>query len=383
MKHATRAKIRPFEVMEAFREAERLQSLGADILHLSLGQPGATPPDAVKQALISAIENQPLGYTDACGIPALRQKISDHYKRQYGLKIPAERIFVTIGSSCAFLLSLYAAFDAGSRIGLARPCYPAYPNILQATNLEPVFIDTDESTAFQPTVELLKKHTDLRGLILASPSNPTGTMLHAKDMKAIAEYAKHAGIQLISDEIYHGVTYGYKAHSMLEFDENAIVTNSFSKYFLLPGWRLGWAVVPEFLTRSFESLAQNFFISPPTPSQIAALEVFDHMDHLDRVVETYAENRKILKTALEKVGIKGLGQSEGAFYLYANVSAFTDDSKSFCKRMMEEISVCAVPGIDFDEKNGRHYVRFSYCGKTAMIHEAADRLEGWLSHCAE
>lgn len=364
--------------MEAFREAERMQLMGADIMHLSLGQPGASPPQAVKQALIKAIEEASLGYTDACGIPALRERISAYYKERYGLSISPHRIFVTIGSSSAFLLSLYSAFDAGDRVALARPCYPAYPNILNATNLEPVFLDTDEKTAFQPTAAMLETQKNMRGLIVASPSNPTGTMLHSKEMKEIAEYAKEKNIQLLSDEIYHGVTYGNKARSMLEFEESAIVTNSFSKYFLLPGWRLGWAVVPDYLTRSFESLAQNFFISPPTASQLAALEVFDHLDHLDRVVETYAENRKILKASLERAGIKGLGQSEGAFYLYANVSAFTDDSKSFCQRMLEEIHVCAVPGTDFDEQNGNHYIRFSYCGKTEVIQEATERLDGWL-----
>ncbi|MFO1243135.1 MAG: aminotransferase class I/II-fold pyridoxal phosphate-dependent enzyme [Rickettsiales bacterium] len=378
MKVAARAKIKPFEVMEAFREAERLQTEGKDILHLSLGQPGTPPPREVKEALINAIEQQPLGYTDARGILPLRQKISEHYKKRYKVTVPAEQIFITIGSSSALLLSLLAAFDAGDKIALARPCYPAYPNILKAMDLETVFIDTDESTSFQPTLEQIKRCKDLKGIILSSPSNPTGTMLHEKEMKDIAEYADAEHIRIISDEIYHGVTYGKKASTMAKFSEHAIVTNSFSKYFLLPGWRLGWAVVPESMVRVFESLSQNFFISPPAPSQIAALHVFDHTDYLDKVVKTYADSREILISELSEAGLKGLGQSEGAFYLYANISLFSNDSRTLCERMLKEIGVCAVPGTDFDEENGNSYIRLSYCGKPEEVRQAGRRLATWL-----
>ena len=378
MKPSTRSEIKPFEVMEAFREAEVLQAQGRDIIHLSLGQPGAGIPHGVKEALRHAIEAKSLGYTDARGMPELREKIAAYYKAREGLTISPEQIFVTIGSSSAFFVSLMAMFDAGERVALARPCYPAYPNMLKATNLDPVFIDTDEADNFQPQAHLLKKAKDIQGIIIASPSNPTGTLLHEKELEALVSEATSRKIRIISDEIYHHVTYGQKAHSALQFTNEAVVLGSFSKYFLLPGWRLGWAVVPKSMMRTYESLTQSFFVSPAAPAQIAALEIFDHLDELDSVVKGYAKNRDTLIQALSNVGITGLRQAEGAFYLYANVTVFTDDSKKLCKQMLEEIGVCAVPGIDFDQLNGGKYIRFSYCGKAVDVTAAAKRIEAWL-----
>lgn len=378
MKPSSRADISPFEVMEAFREAEKLQAAGRDIIHLSLGQPGSAIPHAVKEALKRAIGEKSLGYTDARGMPELRRKIADYYAAREGVRISPEQVFVTLGSSSAFYVSLMALFEAGERVALARPCYPAYPNMLKATNLEPVFIDTDEATQFQPRASHMPELKDIQGLIIASPSNPTGTLLHEDDMRELMEFTSANGIRVISDEIYHHVTYGEKAHCALQFTREAIVLGSFSKYFLLPGWRLGWAIVPEAMMRTYELLMQSFFVSPSAPAQIAALEIFDHLEALDAVVEGYAKNRHRLIRCLSGSGIQGLKQAEGAFYLYANVSAFTDDSKALCRRMLEEAGVCAVPGIDFDQKNGGKYIRFSYCGTEEDVAEAARRLEAWL-----
>ena len=379
-----RGNVAPFEVMEAFREAEALSEQGRDILHLSLGQPGRTVPPAVLDAVNAAMRSGPLGYTEAKGLPALRQRIALQYRTRYGVEVPAERVFVTVGSSAATFLTLLAAFDPGAQVALARPCYPAYPNMLRATNLEPVFIDTDESTAFQPRVghlEAMAERPD--GLIVASPSNPAGTVLPPEELHAIADWCVANGTRLISDEIYHGVTYGDAvAQTALAFSDEAFVVNSFSKYYLLPGWRLGWAVVPERFCRSFESLVQSFFISPPAVSQVAALHVFDHLDTLDAAVAQYAINRDLLMATLREVGMRGLRHAEGAFYLYANVSALSNDSRAFCRSMLHEAGVCAVPGLDFDAERGHQYVRFSYAGEQADVEEACRRIRGWLGNSA-
>jgi aspartate/methionine/tyrosine aminotransferase len=380
MSPAARALIAPFEAMEAFREASELKAQGKDIIHLSVGQPGRTVPTAVLESVASAMKNDALGYTDSKGIPALRQRIALQYRTRYGVEVPVERVFVTVGSSGATFMTLLTAFDPGARVALARPAYPAYPNMLQATNLETVFLDTDESTGFQPRVSHLEAlPTPPDGLIIASPSNPAGTVLPPEELRAIAQWCKAHGTKLISDEIYHGVTYGDAvAQTALAFSDEAFVVNSFSKYYLLPGWRLGWAVVPERFCRSFESLVQSFFISPPAVSQVAALHVFDHLDTLDAAVAQYAVNRDILMTTLREVGMRGLRHAEGAFYLYANVSGLTNDSRDFCRRLLHEAGVCAVPGLDFDAERGHQYVRFSYAGEQAEIEEACGRIRGWL-----
>jgi aspartate/methionine/tyrosine aminotransferase len=378
---AMRAQVAPFEAMEAFREATELAAQGHDIIHLSVGQPGRTVPPKVMEAVSHAMRHDALGYTEAKGLPALRQRISGFYKTRYRVDVPIERIFITVGSSGATLLALMAAFDPGASVALARPCYPAYPNMLKATGLQTIFVDTQEDTAFQPRVahlEALEAKPD--GLIIASPSNPVGGMLPPTELEALLRWCEAAGTGVISDEIYHGVTYGVvEAQTALRYSQEAFVVNSFSKYYLLPGWRLGWAVVPERYARSFESLQQSLFISPPAVSQVAALQVFDHLAVLDEAVAQYAANREKLMAALRGVGMRGLRHAEGAFYLYANVSALTNDSRDFCRRMLHEIGVCAVPGLDFDAERGHHYVRFSYAGEPAAIDEACQRITSWLS----
>lgn len=378
MKLATRGMVRPFEVMEAYREAARVTQTGREVLHLSLGQPGQGAPERVNDALRKLLAEGAPGYTDACGIPELRERIAAHYAETYGLNVPVHRVFVTVGSSAAFFMSLIAAFDEGAHIGIARPCYPAYPNMLRGLNLNPLFIDAVEATQFQPTWDMVAHHADaMEGMVIASPSNPTGAIIGRLEMEALAKGCEQHGIRMISDEIYHGVTYGRKAHTALEFTQQAIVVNSFSKYFLLPGQRIGWAVMPEALCRSFESLLQNFFISPPALSQYAALAAFDCKDELNEVVHAYERGRDLLAHGLREAGFGWVSRPDGAFYLYASIAPFGMDSREFCRRMLHEAGVCAVPGIDFDEARGQEYVRFSYSGDYAVIEKAVEKILAW------
>lgn len=379
VRQALRGMIRPFEVMEAFREAAKLETQGIDIAHLSLGQPGVKAPPAVLDHVSQQMQRSSLGYTDACGLPALRQRIADYYTETYNYKVPPERIFVTVGSSAAYFLSLLARYDAGARIAIARPCYPAYPNMMQALGIEPVFIDALEEDGFQPTVAQLEQAGHIDGLLIASPSNPTGSVLTPHHLRELANYCRAHHIQIFSDEIYHQVVYeGATYDTMLRYDDTAIILNSFSKFFLLPGWRLGWAVIPEHLHRSYESLLQSFFISPSAIAQQAALKIFDYPEALQSVIADYAANRDKLKTTLEQLGFTGLNKAQGAFYLYANISNFSQNSKQFCHDMLHEAHVCAVPGLDFDQARGASYVRFSFCGDAETIDKACTRLTAWL-----
>jgi aspartate/methionine/tyrosine aminotransferase len=380
MQIANRGAIRPFEVMEAFREAAALEASGKHIIHLSLGQPAKKVPPSVLEAVTLQMHASSLGYTDARGTPALRARIAQYYHDTYGITIPIERIFITVGSSGAYFLALLAAFDAGKRLAIARPCYPAYPNMMEALGLTPVFLETSEASGFQPDVAALAAAGEVDGLVIASPSNPTGSVLNAEELAALSAYCRTHHIQMISDEIYHHVTYeGATFDTILRSNDQAIVVNSFSKYFLLPGWRLGWAVMPEHLVRSYESLLQSFFISPPAIAQVAALEIFEHEETLQATVEEYARNRDVLKAGLEKLGFTGLNKAQGAFYLYANIDAFSNDSRAFCRAMLHEAGVSAVAGTDFDPLHGHRYVRFSFCGDATDIQLAVNRLQQWLA----
>ena len=375
-----RAQIPPFEAMEAFREASELKAAGKDIIHLTLGQPARPAPKEVLDAVARAIRSEPIGYTDAPGLMLLRERIAKHYGEKYNVDLPARRIFLTAGSSAATFLALLAGFDAGQKIAIAQPCYPAYPNMMKATNLEPVYIATDETTSFQPRAQHLASLEPNRphGLIIASPSNPAGTILEKEHLKSLAEYCEDFRIRLISDEIYHGISYGKETATAAAFSRHAFVVNSFSKYYLLPGWRLGWAVVPEAFLRSYESLSQSFFISPSAIAQYAALAVFDHLDYLNETVRHYSENRDLLLTGLHSLGFKGLEFSEGAFYVYANIEGLSMHSREFCHRLLHEAGVSAVPGTDFDSERGQHYVRFSYAGDQLELAEAVERMRRWL-----
>lgn len=378
LKVARRGRIPPFIVMDVMRAANEREAAGKDVLHLEVGQPATSAPKEVLLAARRALESDRLGYTDSFGVPALRARISQHYRDLYGVEVPAERIFATTGSSGGFVLSFIAAFDAGDRVALADPGYPAYRNILHALGVEVVGLPTGPNSRFQPTIEHLELAAPLDGLIVASPSNPTGTMLTPAELRSIADYCEENGIRLISDEIYHGITYGLIEESTAAvFGDHAVVINSFSKYFSMTGWRLGWMIVPPDLIRAVECLAQNLFISPPTLSQIAAVAAFDCREELDDNVARYGANRSLLLAELPKAGFTRMAESDGAFYLYADVTHLTNDSEAFCRRMLAETGVAATPGIDFDPDRGRGFVRFSFARSNEDMAEAARRLIAW------
>jgi len=289
--------------MDILRTANERQAAGAEIIHLEVGQPGSSAPEPVLEAARRALVSEPIGYTDALGIAPLRRAIAAHYQTQYGIAVYSEEVVVTTGSSAAFLLAFLAAFEPGDRVGLAIPGYPAYRNILSALEIEPVLIAVGENAHYQPTPELLTHVGRLDGLILASPANPTGTMISAADLARLTTYCRDQGIRLISDEIYHGITYEAAAATARAYGREAIVVNSFSKYYSMTGWRLGWMLVPPDLARSVECLAQNFYISPPALSQIAALPVFGCRAQLDRHVDRYRTNRDLLVGALGAAGL--------------------------------------------------------------------------------
>ncbi|MEE8499455.1 MAG: pyridoxal phosphate-dependent aminotransferase [Kiloniellales bacterium] len=378
LKVASRGSVPPFIVMDVLRAANERAAAGEDVLHLEVGQPGTPAAQAVLEAAKQALEGDRIGYTDALGIPSLRARIARHYQETYGVAVDPERIMVTPGSSGSFLLGFLSAFDIGDRVALAAPGYPAYRNILTALGVEPVLLLTEAEHRFQPTPELLDRVAGpLDGLIVASPSNPTGTMLGRAELEALVEACRERSIRLISDEIYHGITYGTRAVSALELTDQAVVINSFSKYYSMTGWRLGWMVLPEDLTRPVECLGQNFFVSAPTLSQIAATTAFDCGEVLDGYVAAYARNRELLLDELPKAGFDRLAPADGAFYLYADVTHLTNDSDVFCRRMLAETGVATTPGNDFDPERGHRFLRFSFAGPEADMAEAARRLQAW------
>ena len=377
-KPARRGAIPPFLVMEVMRAAEAREMAGGEVFHLEVGQPSTGAPGGVIEAAEAALRNDPLGYTLALGTAELRDAIARHYGDFYGVDVAAERIVVTTGASGAFLLAFLAAFEEGDRVALALPGYPGYRHILTALGNQPVALAAGPATRFQPSVEMLEAAAGpIHGLIVASPSNPAGTMVPADELARLAAYCEAHGIRLVSDEIYHGITYGEKPVTVAAVSDQAIVVNSFSKYFSMTGWRLGWMVVPEDLLRAVESLAQNFFISPPTLSQRAAVAAFDCHAELAENVARYARNRALLLAELPKAGFGSLAPADGAFYLYADVSHMTNDSQEFCRRMLDETGVAATSGVDFDPERGNAFVRFSFSGSTADMAEAARRLQAW------
>jgi len=378
LKVSARGQVPPFIVMDVMRAAAERAAGGADVLHLEVGQPATGAPQAVIAAAQAALARDILGYTDALGIPSLRQAIARHYRDRHDIDLDPERVVVTTGSSGAFLLAFLAAFDAGDRVGLATPAYPAYRNILSALDLRPVALEAGAADRYQATLDLVRRSPEpLDGLIVASPANPTGTMLRPEELAAIAKHCEASGIRLVSDEIYHGITYGALEATALASSDEAIVINSFSKYFSMTGWRLGWMVVPKRLLRAVECLAQNFFISPPALPQHAAVVAFQCRDELDRNVARYRENRALLLEKLPEAGFDRLAPADGAFYLYADIAHLTNDSQDFCRRMLADIGVAVTPGIDFDRARGHHTLRISFAGSTDTMAEAARRLRSW------
>jgi aspartate/methionine/tyrosine aminotransferase len=378
LKRARRGRIPPFIAMDVLRAANERAASGEDVLHLEVGQPSTSAPSRVLDAARTALEREALGYTDALGLPALREAIAAHYRRSHGVALDAERVVVTTGSSGAFLLGFLAAFEPGDRIAMVSPAYPAYRNILTALDLVPVELPVGPAERYQMSLDLLAREAKaLAGVIVASPANPTGTMLGADQLGAIAGYCRNMGVRLVSDEIYHGIVYGAPAATALAMSDEAIIVNSFSKYFSMTGWRLGWMVVPKDLLRTIECLAQNLYISPPSLSQHAAIAAFASLDELDANVARYAENRALLLAELPKAGLARFAPADGAFYLYADVSHLTNDSRDFCQRMLREIGVACTPGIDFDPARGHTTLRLSFAGTRETIAEAARRLKAW------
>jgi len=374
------ARIPPFHVMDVIAAANTRQAAlpaGAPhVIHMEVGQPGTgAPAGAIAAASAALRAGAPMGYTEALGLPKLRDRIADHIQDWYGVPVQRARIAVTTGASGAFPLAFLAAFDPGDRVALAAPFYPPYVNILTALGIEPVILEAGAEHRFQPTVAMLQKlDPPPQGLIVASPCNPVGSMLHADEFAALAGWCAANDVRLISDEIYHGLTYGQVPATAADIP-GAIVINSFSKYFSMTGWRVGWMVLPEDLVRPVECLAQNFFISAPHVSQIAAAAAFDCHAELQANVAVYRRSRAHLLQALPAAGFEKLSPAEGAFYIFADVSARTDDSAALCARMLDEAGVAASPGIDFDITRGCRFVRFSYCGPEADMRAAAERLQ--------
>jgi aspartate/methionine/tyrosine aminotransferase len=378
LKPSIRGQVSPFIVMDVMTAAAEREAAGGDVLHLEVGQPSTPAPRAVLEAAKAALDSNRIGYTLALGILPLRERIARYYKDWYGVDVPVERICITTGSSAGFQLAFLAAFEAGDRVALASPGYPAYRNILTALGIEVVDLPTEAADRFQPTVARLEAAGPLDGVIVASPSNPTGTMLDEAAMAALTGWCKTNGVRVISDEIYHGIDYGMRSVSALESDPEALIINSFSKYFSMTGWRIGWMITPPDLVRSVECLAQNFFISAPTLSQIAATAAFDCEDELQANLARYAANRDVLLNELPGAGLDDLAPADGAFYVYADVARFTNDSVAFCQKMLAEIGVACTPGPDFDPTRGHHTLRFSFAGSTDEMAEACKRLKGWL-----
>ncbi|MDY0883705.1 pyridoxal phosphate-dependent aminotransferase [Dongia soli] len=379
LKIARRGEVDSFIVMEVMREANLRTSRGEGILHLEVGQPSTPAPGIVRAAAVAALESNRIGYTDALGVPELRGAISRHYRDFYQADIPAERVVVTTGSSGAFLLAFLASFDPGDRVALASPGYPCYRNILKTLGIDPILLPMSADSKFQPTLDALGQYhgTPFDGLIIASPSNPVGAVIQAATLGDLSAYCRAQGVRLISDEIYHGITFGAPAATMASIDDQSIVVNSFSKYFSMTGWRLGWLVLPPSLVQPVERLAQNLFISPPTLSQYAAIAAFDAHEELQQNVRRYAANRDILLNGLPEAGFDRLIATDGAFYVYADVSALTDDSVAFAQRILAEAGIAVTPGVDFDPQRGHHFLRFSFAGATEDMAEAVRRLKNW------
>ncbi|GAC1348154.1 MAG: aminotransferase class I/II-fold pyridoxal phosphate-dependent enzyme [Acetobacteraceae bacterium] len=374
----------PFMVMDVIASANARQAAlppgRPHIIRMEVGQPGTGAPAGAVAAATAALQgSDPLGYTEALGRPSLRARIAHHYQDWYGFPVPPAQIAVTMGASGAFPLAFLAAFDPGDRVALAAPFYPPYVNILTALGLVPVILETGPHSRYQPTIALLEA-LDPRpdGLIVASPCNPAGTMLDPAELAAIARWCHQNGVRLVSDEIYHGLHYQRPIATAAACSDSAIVINSFSKYFSMTGWRVGWMVLPPDLVRPVECLAQNLFISAPHISQVAAEAAFACRPELDANVARYRRSRDHLLAALPQAGFPDIAAADGAFYLYADVSRRTDDSQAFCARMLAEAGVAASPGLDFDRTSGHQTIRFSYCGPEPDMIEAATRLSHWL-----
>ena len=368
-----------FRALDILSKVNELDAAGRDIRRLGAGQPCFGAPQPALDYASQVLRDDPRqGYTEAIGIPSLRARISRHYSNYYAANLPPDQIIVTSGSSCGFIIAVISAFDAGDKVAVVTPTYPAYRNFLKALNVDVIEIEGQAENHYQPTIELLEKcEKKLDGLIINSPGNPTGSMIDEDELIRICQWCDAKGVRLISDEAYHGITYETKASTALKYSRNAIVLNTFSKYFAMTGWRLGWVTLPENLTVRGKKIAENFFVSAPTISQHVAYKVFDHLDVLDEYVALYKRNRDILCNELPKAGLPVFTRADGAFYVYADISKLSNNSIDFCARMLGEAQISTTPGIDFDLTRGHANIRICYADSTENIIEACERLKNW------
>lgn len=377
MKTSSRSVVDPFIVMDVMEAARAAEAEGRHIIHMEVGQPGTAAPKAARAALTTAMQDQAMGYTVALGLPELRARIAKLYKKWYGITLDPARVIVTPGSSGAFILAFTTLFDAGARVGLGEPGYPSYKQILSALDLAPVGIQTSAQNRLQPVAADLAG-LNLKGLICASPANPSGTMLDHSAMEKLITACAEQDISFISDEIYHGIQYEGRAVSALEISDDVYVINSFSKYFSMTGWRVGWMIVPPDHVRVIERLAQNMFICPSHASQLVALEAMECDDELEGNMEVYTENRRLMLEGLPKAGFDQIAPPDGAFYIYADVSDLTDDSRAFAAEILDKAGVAVTPGLDFDAQRGAGTLRFSYARATEDIVEGLTRLQAFM-----
>jgi len=378
MKNSARGSVDPFIVMDVMEAASKIEKAGHDVIHLEVGQPGTSAPILAKESVIDSLSASTLGYTVALGIPELRKKIAELYWHWYKVKVDPQRIIVTPGSSGAFLLAFTGLFDVGDSVGIGSPGYPSYRQILKALSLNTVTIKALSDNKFQPVpIDVINNKLD--GLLVASPANPTGSMLNRDELEKLMAACKKKETAFISDEIYHGIEYETRAVSALEVSDDCFVINSFSKYFSMTGWRLGWIVVPNKHIRQFERLAQNMFICAPHISQIAALGALDAHHELNQNVQTYKTNRAMLAEQLPNLGLAKFAPPDGAFYFYVDVSEYTDNSVNFANEILEEVNVAVTPGIDFDPDRGLKTIRLSYACSTPDLKEGLKRLNNFMS----
>jgi len=379
LKLSPRSDIPAFRALDILRLVNERVAQGADIIRLEAGQPCHGAPLSALEYARTIVQTDPRqGYTEALGMRPLRERIAQWYGTAYNLDLDPNRVAVTMGASGAFILAFMSVFSAGDRVAMGIPCYPPYRNILRMFGVEVIEIDTTAATNYQPTLaQIAALEGKIDGLLIASPGNPAGTIIPEADLKAIANWCDAHQVRLISDELFQKVTYGDKAETVLRFTDNAVVANSFSKYFAMTGWRLGWLVLPEDVLNRVKCLAESMFVSPPTLAQHVAYKVFDHIEDLDGYVAHYGENLTILKRELPKAGFTKLSDTRGTFYLYVDVSDLTNDSIAFCRQMLDEARVSCTPGVDFDEKHGLQTIRISFGGKTEDIIEACERLKSW------
>ena len=375
MRTSSRSAVDPFIVMDVMEAARKAEDAGRHIIHMEVGQPGTGAPKAATEALANAMADHPLGYTVALGLPALRQRIAQLYADWYNVDLNPDRVVITPGSSGGFILAFTALFDTGDRVGIGAPGYPSYRQILHGLGLKPVDLPTAAENRLQPVAADFAG-LDLAGLMVASPANPTGTMLNRTAMSALIEAAD--GMSFISDEIYHGIEYEAKAVSALEITDEVYVINSFSKYFSMTGWRVGWMVIPEDHVRVVERIAQNMFICAPHASQVAALAAMDAEKELQANLDVYRANRALMLEGLPKAGFTKIAPPDGAFYVYADVSDLTDDSRAFAAEILQKAGVAVTPGLDFDPVRGHTTLRFSYARSTEDIETGLERLAAFI-----